>query len=1040
VLLVVLGPMALVGSAGERHGLGGPRQRLVLATLVGREGRAVTTDELVSAVWGDDPPGSAAATLQSYVSRLRRIIGTSTLVGDQGTYALQLPRADVDLWALLDAARALPAIESGDLARIAHSIQGPPYDDLTHESALAASVASASDAYLSVAAELARRLLDDDEPHQAEAVLVPAHERYQHDDEVARLIMLARARTGRPSEAVRAFRSLRAARHRRGLPEPDARTRQALEVIVAAHPGARAALTPMTGTPSSAHSDATSLPRPSTTLVGRRPDLDAVLALLQTNDWITVVGPPGVGKSRLAIEVGWRWVRHHAASCVYVDLTRSARDVLATLAAVLKVADEPATPRATTLRQVLASRGRTLLVLDGLEGCDDDQVHMLRGVVDGVAHVSTLATCHAALGTPWERGYRLEPLSLPGHSGDLLRSAAGRLLVERAREVSPGFTVRPSWDDHLVRITRLLDGLPLAIELVAAEVAHGSPQQVADLVQRGGATYAGLDMSIASARGPLSTPAQHALDRLSATSGWVPRSFALALAGTVESADPASAVDELTRRHLITAGDGAVRMPDVIRAHTRRTLEQSDRWHQAVTAHHRVLQTVLDDAHRLLHTPDQGVAAAAVLPLVDEIESAVLRRPRASACLVALAAPWLYRAGEHRRLTGWVDALADDPVPADASGVARSLAYASLAHASAEQHWSQAAALGDAAVARAATCDASTRRAVRLLRGDARTVLGDYEAARIDLERVLAENPRPCERVLAGLRLLRVRWASPDDARGEPAERARRALALDVERCADPALMAYHRLTLGSREQHDGRLRRARRHYLEALALLRDLDHRTFERVGALTMADLDAMQGRWDEAAQAAADLLAVGHGSAAGFPRHPQEVLARVYAERGDVESAHDALEQVVLGAEQRGHRALATVGRVQRAWLWQRDRPDLALRELGMASTDRLSAGLALDVATVRAACLVQAGHVDEATQVLGTTRHVAPQWPLLVERLRRSLVAACTALEVGRPEDAVRSLDDVDEAIGESGYVLRRYERDLLSRARHRLGGR
>lgn len=1028
--------MAFTGGTGERHGLGGPRQRLVLATLVSREGRAVTTDELVSAVWGDDPPESAGATLQSYASRLRSLLGADSVIGGQGTYALLLARDDVDLWSLVDTARAVDVASRSLLERAVRAWQGLPYDDLTHETALAASVAAASDAYLTVTTELAQRLLDADQPDDASAVLKPAHEQFRDSDQVARLLMVTCTRMGRPLEAARAFRVMRGERRRRRLPEPEAQTVQLLEVILASHPGARAALT--LPPRSIAETGTASLPTPATTFIGRRRDVDAVHDLVRSRPWVSIVGPPGVGKSRLSIEVGWRWARHSPEQCVYVDLTGT-RDALVALSGALGVADEPAASRAATLRHALRARGATLLVLDGVEALDDAAVGELHSILRSLPHVSTLATCHAALGTSWECCYPLQPLSLPHDSTELMRSAAGRLLVERVRTISPGFTLRSTWDDDLVRITHLLDGLPLALELVAAEVAQDSPRQVAARVHQGQATFAALDASIDSALRPLTPTAHDVLDVLSTTIGRVPEPLAASLAQTRCSSpsEGQAAVQVLVHQHLLTADETGVRMPDVIRAHTRRRLHRNGRWPSAVAAHHRVVDSLLTAAYTLVHTRDQGIGGAQVLPVLDEIEHAVRRRPDESARLVAMAAPWLYRAGEYRRLIAWADVVTTHSSSTDQPALARCLGFAALAHASAEHDRSRAASLADDAVARAASCDAATLRSVRLLRGDVRTVLGDYTGARADLEQVLVDDPLPWERALAGLRLLRVRWASRDDARGDAAERSRRRLAVDIDRCGDPALVAYHRLTLGSREQHDGRLRRARGHYLDALALLRDLEHRTFERIGVVTMADLDAMQGRWDAAADAAIRLVMVGHSSAAGFPRHPQEILARAYAERGDVDLAHDALAQVVHAAERQGHLVLATAGHVQRAWLWYHDHPDRALSELDLVPARELPMGLTLDVTSVRAACLARVGRLDESLRLLRDTRHVAPKWPLLVERLRRALVEADVALSAGAPVVALRALDDADEKMGESGYVLRTYERLLHQRTRRRL---
>ena len=191
--------------------------------------------------------------------------------------------------------------------------------------------------------------------------------------------------------------------------------------------------------------------------------------------------------------------------------------------------DAPGASRATTLRQALRARRFTLLVIDGAERLSPAGVQALSGVVDAAPEARVLATSHAPLGATAEIAYRLGPLPLPSDAGSLMESAAARLLVDRVRSLSPGFAPHPAWDHHLMQIVHTLDGLPLAVELVASDVAVRSPRVVAEDVAGGRAALAALEESVHSAVRPLGPDGIAALTRLSVTVGPVPWQVAVAL-------------------------------------------------------------------------------------------------------------------------------------------------------------------------------------------------------------------------------------------------------------------------------------------------------------------------------------------------------------------------------------------------------------------------------------------------------------------------------------------------------------------------------
>src|SRR5213078_2229191 len=111
----LLGPLEMRDGAGAPVAIGGPQQRLVLAMLLAAGGRLVTADALAQELWGDDPPASAAGTLQSYISRLRRAL-EGTLVWEEPGYRLDVGAGDVDFRRFEDlVTEGLALLDNGDL-------------------------------------------------------------------------------------------------------------------------------------------------------------------------------------------------------------------------------------------------------------------------------------------------------------------------------------------------------------------------------------------------------------------------------------------------------------------------------------------------------------------------------------------------------------------------------------------------------------------------------------------------------------------------------------------------------------------------------------------------------------------------------------------------------------------------------------------------------------------------------------------------------------------------------------------------------------
>lgn len=216
------------------------------------------------------------------------------------------------------------------------------------------------------------------------------------------------------------------------------------------------------------------LPRPTTRLIGRDTDVAQVLDLLVDSDvrMVSIVGPGGIGKSRLAVAVAEGAKQRYPDGVVYVELAslREPSLVLPTIAKTLGI-EEPGTSADVLLRDQLAE-ARMLIVLDNMEQLAA-AAGDLSNLLGSTESVQVLVTSRRILGIRAERVYALEPLAVPA---DTAVTAAVEFFLDRARSIRPSY--QPSAEDlaTFAELSRRLDGLPLAIELAAAWLRMLSPQ------------------------------------------------------------------------------------------------------------------------------------------------------------------------------------------------------------------------------------------------------------------------------------------------------------------------------------------------------------------------------------------------------------------------------------------------------------------------------------------------------------------------------------------------------------------------------------
>jgi predicted ATPase/DNA-binding CsgD family transcriptional regulator len=224
-------------------------------------------------------------------------------------------------------------------------------------------------------------------------------------------------------------------------------------------------------------------PAALTSFVGRAGPAREVAGLLGVHRLVTVTGPGGVGKTRLACQVARAGAGRFVDGAWLAELApaQDPAQVPGVVAAALGVREQPGVPLAEMLALTL-SRRQLLLVLDNCEHVIGAAAELCAGLLAACDDVRVLATSREPLRIAGEARYRLGPLSLPdgGDPAGADASEAVALFVDRARQVDPGFVMDEVTGPAVARLVARLDGMPLAIELAAARVEALGVGQLAD--------------------------------------------------------------------------------------------------------------------------------------------------------------------------------------------------------------------------------------------------------------------------------------------------------------------------------------------------------------------------------------------------------------------------------------------------------------------------------------------------------------------------------------------------------------------------------
>jgi predicted ATPase/DNA-binding SARP family transcriptional activator len=468
----LLGPLAVWSADGSPVPVGEPKVRALLAALLIAHGRVVPVGRLVEDLWGGVPPGDPVNTLQTKVSQLRRLLGSpGSVLREGGGYRLPVDRAALDVACfreLVGRAAAAPADRVRLLDQALGLWRGPALADLVGAPFAAAVAAGWQEERLAAIESRADALLAAGSPDVGTALVAELSalaEQHPLRERLHGLLVRALYRAGRQSDALDVIAALRTRLVDTAGLEPGPELRALQQAVLAQDPTLDVRPGP---------APRRSPPAPLSTLVGRAGDVRAVLGGLAAARLVTLTGPGGVGKTRLALAVAGEL----AAEVVVVELagldrTRAIEvaDVVAAALDVRDGADDPGERIGAAVRD----RGLVLL-LDNCEQVVEPVAALVERLLRAAPDLRVLTTSREPVGVPGEVLVEVPPLPLPPDPGPgpdvaaLADVPSVALFVARARAAAPGFALDPGTAPAVAAICRRLDGLPLALELAAGRV------------------------------------------------------------------------------------------------------------------------------------------------------------------------------------------------------------------------------------------------------------------------------------------------------------------------------------------------------------------------------------------------------------------------------------------------------------------------------------------------------------------------------------------------------------------------------------------
>ena len=671
------------------------------------------------------------------------------------------------------------------------------------------------------------------------------------------------------------------------------------------------------------------LPLQLTSFVGRDAQLEDVRRAVHRSRMLTLTGPGGTGKTRLAVRIAGDLVRHFRDGAWFVDLAgvRDAEGVAIAAADVLGARKARGRPAQASLAAWLV-RKQLLLVLDNCEHLLPACAALADVVLRTAPDVRVLATSREALGVEGEQALPVPPLSMPAPEvADprlLLRFEAVRLFVERAVLAWPGFVLDEAVVPAVREICRRLDGIPLAIELAAARLRHLSPGQIAQRLDDRFALLAGGNRTDLPRQRTLRALVDWSHDLLAPSEQVLLRRLAVFAGGcTLETAEdvccglaplaPADALallSSLVDKSLVAItrdAQGGTRhqMLETIRHYALEKLEAAGETAGMRTRHLHAMAALAERCEPGVRGRDQRRWLERLDAETGDLQAAIAwgESHDPDALLRLASSLWRYSDLRGQRVIG-LDTLlralrAGRRDAAHATGLARA-AY--MARNLAD--FALADQLAGEALAIAAVTPAPQAEAMALfIRGAAALELMRGEDGRRDLARALALARGAGDDGLAGTALVFLGFEAEMRNDLETARRLMTEGLQSAQRGGDRRRIGHAlvRLAFVAIAADDGA--QAVRHGEEVLELARAIGDRSFRANGLYLLGRAAAFTGDFPRARQLLNEVVAPCDGAAASEIAWAQLELAKIAWAGDELDAFENALEHALSLAGQAG-----------------------------------------------------------------------------------------------------------------------------------------
>lgn len=486
LVLRLFGPFDMRLKGAPLPALRTRKHQWLLALLALRHDRQVDRDWLAGTLWPESPASQALYNLRRCLSELRRALGAEgerLSASAARSISLTLANATVDVPAF-DA-----AIARGDTASLEEAIslyQGPLLEGCTLDWVLSERQEREM-AYLAALETLAAQAMARQDSVAAIRYLRLVVATDPLRENAQRALLEALAAGGDMAAATLAYREYRLYLYRTLHTEPAPETSALFQKI-----RSQAQSGSQQEAPSASHPTAISLPGrlplPLTRFVGREQELTEIAGLLASHRLVTLMGPGGMGKTRLAIQLARRLAGNYPDGAWFVDLTDlpDVAQMPQAIASVLGVQEGREQPLAEVLADHLSGK-QMLLVLDNFEHLVEAGAVLVRDLLERAPELTCLVTSRQRLSVEGEHEFTVAPLvtpSLPGTPERLLEFESVQLFVERAQAVRQDFQLTDANATDVAALCDRLEGLPLAIELAAARVAVLTPAQMLAQLER----------------------------------------------------------------------------------------------------------------------------------------------------------------------------------------------------------------------------------------------------------------------------------------------------------------------------------------------------------------------------------------------------------------------------------------------------------------------------------------------------------------------------------------------------------------------------